>query len=342
MIPLQRVAISANAQVLLTRWTQRVEDAGATGPAAREMWRIAAAPKGHVRAALESMARGALRCMYCDDSRGTDIDHFEPLERAPLRAFVWPNHLLACSFCNSNQKHRKYPVDAQGACLLVDPTTEDPAEHLLLRLSAGIYDPLSAKGEETIQVFGLNRSELVKGRVDAFVRACSILRDWHGLHRNADPEAERVAQALLDSPFIDVVHAMTRLTPGAATVIVGRSTVSALDAWRAVHRLPFHADQQHILAGAANASSMEGVADDTLADDERYFQGQPSRSSNVPVPTMQNYGLTWTEPDGTPRASGVAYDEPSAQDRKDALESAHCTSVEIMAVKPGELPQPRS
>jgi hypothetical protein len=102
--------------------------------------------------------------MYCDDSRGTDIDHFEPLERAPLRAFVWVNHLLACSFCNSNQKNRKYPVDAEGACLLVDPTAEDPADHLTLRLSVGTYDPLSPKGEETIQVFGLNRSELVKGR----------------------------------------------------------------------------------------------------------------------------------------------------------------------------------
>ncbi|MEW1648600.1 hypothetical protein [Streptomyces sp. NPDC091219] len=238
MIPLQRVPLSAHAQNLLTQATQRVEDAGATADAAREKWRGAAGTKSHVRKALESMARGAVRCMYCDDSRGTDIDHFEPLDRAPLRAFVWVNHLLACSFCNSNVKHRQYPVSKQGACLLVDPTAEDPAAHLVLLLAAGLYDPLSPKGEETIKVFGLNRPDLVKGRLDAFVRARSNLRDWHGLHQEGDPEAERVAQALLDSPFVDVVHAMTHLKPAAAAVVVGASTVAALGAWRAVHSGP--------------------------------------------------------------------------------------------------------
>ncbi|MFE4089064.1 hypothetical protein [Streptomyces sp. YIM B13502] len=338
MIPLQRVDISAQAQSLLTRWTQRVESAGPTGQAARELWGGAKAPKKHVRSALESMARGAVRCMYCDDSRGTDIDHFEPLERAPLRAFMWVNHLLACSFCNSNTKNRKYPVDANGDCLLVDPTAEDPADHLTLRLSVGTYDPLSPKGDETIRVFGLNRAELVKGRVDAFVRACSILRDWHGLRRNAPSEAERVAQALLDSPFIDVVHAMTRLKPSVAAIVVGQATVPALDAWRAAHSLSFRVGQPRVCGGAADADCI----DDTLADDGHSCQGRAGRRSNDErVITMQNYCLTWTDSIGTPRSSAVAYDEPSAQDRKAALESSGCTSVEIVAVRPGELPEPR-
>jgi hypothetical protein len=250
--------------------------------------------------------------MYCDDSRGTDIDHFEPLDRAPLRAFVWLNHLLACSFCNSNAKRHQYPVSAEGACLLVDPTVEDPAAHLRLMLMAGTYDPLSPKGEETIKVFGLNRADLVKGRLDAFVRARSNLRDWHSLRQNADPEADRVAQALLDSPFIDVVHAMTQLKPGVAATVVGQSTVPALDAWRAVHSPSSHVDQLH---------------------------GPPGgRSDNAPVTTMQNYGLTWTDPTGTPRAAAVAYDERSAQHRKGVLESERCASVEIVPIKPGELP----
>jgi hypothetical protein len=280
--------------------------------------------------------------MYCDDSRGTDIDHFEPLERAPLRAFVWVNHLLACSFCNSNEKNRKYPVDAEGACLLVDPTAEDPADHLTLRLSVGTYDPLSSKGKETIQVFGLNRPELVKGRMDAFVRACSILRDWHGLHQHAAPEADRVAQALLDSPFIDVVHAMTRLKPGVAVIVVGELTVPALDAWRAVHSLSFRFGQPRVHGGAADANCTEGVVDDTLAGDTLSCQGRAGeRGNGGRVITMQNYGLTWIDLTGTPRSSAVAYDEPSAQDRKAALENAGCTSVEIVAVRPGKLPKPR-
>ncbi|MGW0920051.1 hypothetical protein ACWD3J_13675 [Streptomyces sp. NPDC002755] len=57
--------------------------------------------------------------------------------------------------------------------------------------------------------------------------------------------------------------------------------------------------------------------------------------------TMQNYGLTWTDPAGTPRASAVAYDESSAQQQKAALETAGCGSVEIVPVKPGQLPSPQ-
>jgi hypothetical protein len=182
-------------------------------------------------------------------------------------------------------------------------------------LKAGTYDPLSPKGEATIRVFGLNRADLVKGRLDAFVRACSNLRDWHNLRQNADPEADRVAQALLDSPFIDVVHAMTQLKPGVAANVVGQLTVPALAAWRAVHSLSFHVD--HLRSRPA------GISD------------------HAPVTTMQNYGLTWTDPTGTPRASAVAYDARSAQHRKGVLESDGCTSVEIVAVKTGELPEPR-
>lgn len=301
-------------------------------------------PRKHVRTALESMTRGAVRCMYCDDSRGTDIDHFQPLENAPLRAFEWSNHLLACSYCNSNAKRSQYPVNGDGVCLLVDPSAEDPADHLRLLLKSGLYDPVdkSVKGEETIRVFGLNRPDLVKGRLDAFFRACSNMRDWHGLHQDADPLADRLAQALLDSPFIDVVHAMTRLKPGVEATVVGQATVPALDAWRAVHSLSLRVSQQCVRGGAADANCIEGVIGNTLAGDDRSCQGRASgKNNNAPVITMQNYGLTWTDPTGTPRASAVAYDDPSAQHRKAALESLGCTSVEIVAVRPGELPEPR-
>jgi hypothetical protein len=57
---------------------------------------------------------------------------------------------------------------------------------------------------------------------------------------------------------------------------------------------------------------------------------------------MQNYALTWTDPDGRPRASAVAYDKTSADERRGELEDAGCTDIEIVEVKPGELPQPRA
>lgn len=62
-----------------------------------------------VLAALTGMAPGHQRCMYCGDSQGTDIDHFEPKSQAPLRTFDWTNYLLACSYCNSNQKRDLFP-----------------------------------------------------------------------------------------------------------------------------------------------------------------------------------------------------------------------------------------
>ncbi|RSS67630.1 hypothetical protein [Streptomyces sp. WAC06128] len=337
--------VSDKTQGLLTQWTGRVRTAGGTSKSAREQWIKARTPRKHVRTALESMTRGAVRCMYCDDSRGTDIDHFQPLENAPLRAFEWSNHLLACSYCNSNAKRSQYPVNADGVCLLVDPSAEDPADHLRLLLKSGLYDPVdkSAKGEETIRVFGLNRPDLVKGRLDAFFRACSNMRDWHRLHQDADPLADRLAKALLDSPFIDVVHAMTRLKPGVEATVVGQVTVPALDAWRAAHSVSLRVGQQRVRRGAADANCIEGVVDDTLANDDHCCQGRAGWRSNDPaVITMQNYGLTWTDPTGTPRSSAVAYDEPSAQDRKADLKNAGCTSVQIVAVRPGELPEPRS
>ncbi|MER7053512.1 hypothetical protein [Streptomyces sp. NPDC000351] len=57
--------------------------------------------------------------------------------------------------------------------------------------------------------------------------------------------------------------------------------------------------------------------------------------------TMQNYSLTWTDAKGVPRASAVAYDKPSVDRRKTELERAGATDIDIVEVKPGELPAPR-
>ncbi|MCX5054041.1 MULTISPECIES: hypothetical protein [unclassified Streptomyces] len=56
--------------------------------------------------------------------------------------------------------------------------------------------------------------------------------------------------------------------------------------------------------------------------------------------TMQNYALTWTDRDGVPRSSAVAYDKPSAGSRQQDLEAAGCSDVLIVETKPGQLPDP--
>ncbi|MYU24659.1 hypothetical protein [Streptomyces sp. SID8352] len=54
--------------------------------------------------------------------------------------------------------------------------------------------------------------------------------------------------------------------------------------------------------------------------------------------TMQSYGFTWTDPDGRPQASAVAYDRTSADRRRTELEQAGATDIVEVAVKPGEMP----
>lgn len=232
MIPVQRLPPPHRTQVLLDRWSALVPLEGGDIDAARSLWSDAKALKKHLQRLLGQMARGARRCMYCDDSMGTDIDHFEPLAHAPLRAFDWLNHLLACSYCNSNVKRGQYPCDSSGNCLLVDPSVDDPTHDLVLLLASGEYDHKTSKGAETIKVFGLNRIELVQGRQTAFVRARSTLRDWHQQLKDGDhSEADRLAQALVDSPFAVVVHAMERLPPTSRTTVLGDKAAAALKEW---------------------------------------------------------------------------------------------------------------
>ncbi|UPZ27597.1 hypothetical protein MUK60_07095 [Streptomyces sp. LRE541] len=57
---------------------------------------------------------------------------------------------------------------------------------------------------------------------------------------------------------------------------------------------------------------------------------------------MKNYGITWTDADGVPHASGVSYDKPSADHRKQRLEEEGATDVKIVETKPGEVLQPQA
>ena len=84
------------------------------------------------------MALGLEQCIYCGADFGTDVDHFDPIARSPLRA--------------------------DGRPLLIDPTSEGPFEHMTLSLSTDVYHPLSGKGIATIDVCGLNRGQLKDGR----------------------------------------------------------------------------------------------------------------------------------------------------------------------------------
>jgi hypothetical protein len=227
VIPIVRAALPPHVSSRMAVLTAGIRDAdaGERAGTARELWQRSSTRTRvttPVRAVLAGMAPGAERCMYCGDNQGTDIDHHEPLARNPLRTFDWLNHLLACSHCNSHHKRDRFPVDDRGRPLLIDPSAEDPFEHLMLSLSVGEYRPLTGKGERSIEVFGLNRPILARGRLQAYGVVVMCLRQWpeaaagQGVYQ---PEA--LVRIIREQPCADVCQAMLRQVnlPGAAIVL---------------------------------------------------------------------------------------------------------------------------
>jgi hypothetical protein len=233
MIKISRAPLPRELDERLTGLTKELESISADKRIAnaRGIWRRTSI-RTNVRAPLSKvladMAPGREHCMYCGDNQGTDIDHYEPIARNPLRTFVWLNHLLACSVCNSHQKRDQFPVDTDGNPLLIDPTTEDPFDHLLLTLSLGVYQPITHKGKVTIDVCDLNRALLIRGRVQArrVVELCLDLWQRGTSEGNATIENEAVL-TVREQPFADVCQSMLRqaTAPNAGDIFVDNLSI---------------------------------------------------------------------------------------------------------------------
>ncbi|MFF7470303.1 HNH endonuclease [Streptomyces sp. NPDC008092] len=199
---------------------------------AKQLWANRRQVRPALAKGLAEMAPGHERCMYCGDGQGTDIDHFEPKSLAPLRTFDWLNHVLACSFCNSNQKRSRFPVAADGSPLLVDPTAEDPLDHLRLVLALGTYQGLTDRGRACIEVFGLNaRAVLVKGRMDAYAAAGVFMRMWRmTMDEGKSDKAKGIVRLAWNHPLIDVLVNMFHQSghPAADALFVGEEDVLEL------------------------------------------------------------------------------------------------------------------
>ncbi len=115
MRKLDRPALAKDASDRLVSLTQKVVEAADLRTKAKQLWDdrsssgVGAAAFQTIRDTLEQMAAGRARCMYCEDSAGTDIEHFQPKALFPALAFTWSNYLLACSYCNSNLTMRHHP-----------------------------------------------------------------------------------------------------------------------------------------------------------------------------------------------------------------------------------------
>jgi 5-methylcytosine-specific restriction endonuclease McrA len=127
MRQLRRLRLGARERAYLTKRRGKVTAATDIDAA----WASARGTKTMARVfdVLRSMAGTTARCMFCEDSRGTDIEHFWPRAVHRKRAFRWANFLLACSGCNA-LKGARFPRDLNGRPLLINPTIENPWDHL--------------------------------------------------------------------------------------------------------------------------------------------------------------------------------------------------------------------
>jgi uncharacterized protein (TIGR02646 family) len=131
-------------------------------------------------ARLKKMAGKHERCMYCVDSHGTDIDHFWPKAQYPEKLFAWVNMLLSCTECG-RMKGINFPL-SNGQPLIIDPTVEDPWQHLDFDPKTGnlvarfdrASDDWSPRGEATVELLQLDRREaLAQGYLRTFSRSAA-------------------------------------------------------------------------------------------------------------------------------------------------------------------------
>ena len=172
MRKLIRTDLSGACRAYLARKQQEVDSGKAVGP----LWKNARKTKAMKRVfgVLTEMTGVRCRCMYCEDSRGTTIEHFRPKSTYPEKSFVWLNMLLLCQGCQSHKGDR-FTLDTNGGALLIDPTTEDPWDFLFFDSRTGIitgrFPPTGnqphPKGEHTTlpSTLPLNIEAVTEGRL---------------------------------------------------------------------------------------------------------------------------------------------------------------------------------
>ncbi|NMO18219.1 HNH endonuclease [Pyxidicoccus fallax] len=231
MRKLDREPLSPEAMQFLAGRTQKVLAAPDRSEEARRLWDQKGRAFDEIRATLELMSSGHERCMYCEDSAGTDIEHFWPKATYPDKAFTWANYLLACSTCNSNHKREQFPLDAAGAPLLVDPTVEEPRDHLSLSGRTGKLVHRTPKGEKSIEVFGLARHILEKGRRDAWGALQSFLVAYdHACSHQDWMRAREVQRIICGHPFASVFGwFMDAARSPAAAMLINKHCLAVLE-----------------------------------------------------------------------------------------------------------------
>jgi len=121
---------------------------------------------GPIRSALDGMGGPRARCMYCEDSHGSDIEHFWPKTPYPHKMFNWDNLLICCTECG-RLKGDLFPLGDDGQPLLINPTMEDPWCYLDYDPETGnivarfdiLNNTWSGKGCKSVEILRLDGRE---------------------------------------------------------------------------------------------------------------------------------------------------------------------------------------
>jgi len=157
------------------------------------------------------------RCMFCEDSRGTDIEHFWP--RSPYRqfAFLWENFLLSCSGCNRCKSNR-FPLGENGKPILIDPTVDDPwdyffydteTDELTARWEAG-GNVENERARQTLEVLSTLRHQAVlegRGRVRRNLKRSVLSFLQRSLHGDNQAELHgEFLESIQDNDGFGLLH----------------------------------------------------------------------------------------------------------------------------------------
>ena len=221
-----------------------------------------------VRETLSRMCIGSVRCAYCEDSAGDEVEHILPKNLFPERTFAWPNYAFSCGPCNGPKgnrygvvqgnsvqeffRARNGPVDPPpaGQSGFINPRTEDPTRFLELDLGGttpqgqvlrGTFrylprpglSPLDrARTEFSCDVYGLNREIVRVARENAFGGFRARLREYVTEKRGgaSSRRLREIRDDLLRTPHLTVFHEMRRQ----------RSVLPQINAW--LHEAPEAAD----------------------------------------------------------------------------------------------------
>jgi len=208
----------------------------ATAPAntqvstARSNWDNSRVNRDKVKALLNGMARGRRLCMYCSDQMGTDVDHYRPLALFPLLTWEWNNHILACKLCNSTHKRDLFPVSPSGSPLFLNPTLDDPWQHLRLSPTTGLYRGVTPEGDHTASVL-LNGSLLATGRQAAWMDIIDYVQRYDDAIVTGDANgASELKFRITQRPNLDTFYFLLRYStsPGAPRIIKPPAALSSV------------------------------------------------------------------------------------------------------------------